>query len=278
VLYAAGICFLFVALLIGSPYYATSVSERPHSSMHAAFKPGGVWGHGLGIIGSTMIVLLLLYSLRKRGKLGLRFGRTSRWLDIHIFFGIMGPLLITLHTAMKFGGIVSISYFSMMAVMLSGIFGRYVYMQIPRDPRGHTMSLEKIKERIGELHDGLEADVSPQSMEEIRSVTNREFAHSSTIGVLVGSLWDDFALRAKVWRLRRYLRRHESQADANVVREMATLAKEQSLFQRRIASLNSMNRMFHYWHVFHMPFAFVMLRIMVLHIAVTVAFGYRWIF
>jgi len=39
-----------------------------------------------------------------------------------------------------------------------------------------------------------------------------------------------------------------------------------------------MTRVFHLWHVVHRPFAYVMVVIMFVHIAVTVAFGYRWIF
>jgi hypothetical protein len=39
-----------------------------------------------------------------------------------------------------------------------------------------------------------------------------------------------------------------------------------------------MSELLHHWHVFHKPFAYVMLFIMVLHVGVTVAFGYTWIF
>ena len=81
----------------------------------------------------------------------MRVGPLRRWLDVHILFGIMGPLLITLHTAMKFHGIVSISYFSMIAVASSGVFGRYVYMQIPRDSRGNAMSLHNARKRVADI-------------------------------------------------------------------------------------------------------------------------------
>ncbi len=40
-----------------------------------------------------------------RHALGLRFGKIRNWLNIHIFFGIMGPIFVTLHTAFKFGEI-----------------------------------------------------------------------------------------------------------------------------------------------------------------------------
>jgi hypothetical protein len=37
-------------------------------------------------------------------------------------------------------------------------------------------------------------------------------------------------------------------------------------------------RLFGYWHVFHLPLAIVMLLIALLHVGVAIAFGYVWIF
>jgi hypothetical protein len=39
-----------------------------------------------------------------------------------------------------------------------------------------------------------------------------------------------------------------------------------------------MQKMLKYWHVAHLPFAVVMFIIMVIHVAITIAFGYKWIF
>jgi hypothetical protein len=39
-----------------------------------------------------------------------------------------------------------------------------------------------------------------------------------------------------------------------------------------------MQKLFKYWHVAHLPFALVMLVIMVVHVAVSIVFGYTWIF
>ena len=47
---------------------------------------------------------------------------------------------------------------------------------------------------------------------------------------------------------------------------------------RKIDRLDTMQNLFKYWHVAHLPFALVMLIIMIIHVAVTIAFGYRWIF
>ena len=46
----------------------------------------------------------------------------------------------------------------------------------------------------------------------------------------------------------------------------------------KIERLMLMQRLFRYWHIAHLPFALIMLIIMVIHVGVTLAFGYKWIF
>ena len=43
-------------------------------------------------------------------------------------------------------------------------------------------------------------------------------------------------------------------------------------------TLQRMQQLFKYWHVVHMPFALIMLVVVIIHIGITVAMGYRWIF
>ena len=56
------------------------------------------------------------------------------------------------------------------------------------------------------------------------------------------------------------------------------LVKNEMSLNWRIERLVLMQNLFKYWHVAHLPFALVMLVIMVIHVAVTLVFGYRWIF
>ena len=144
---------LAVAVLIawviwtGSDYYTTPLIERPHHDDFRAMRPAGRVGHGLGILGSVMLVTLLVYSLRKRLKFMQRWGDLSVWLRYHIFMGVVGPILITLHTSFKVDGLVAVSYWSMVAVALSGVVGRYLYQQIPRNVLGETLSSDDIESR-----------------------------------------------------------------------------------------------------------------------------------
>ncbi|MCX6266434.1 MAG: hypothetical protein NTW16_03640, partial [Bacteroidetes bacterium] len=61
-------------------------------------------------------------------------------------------------------------------------------------------------------------------------------------------------------------------------KQVLALVKSDISLNRRIERLVIMQNLFKYWHVAHLPFALVMLIIMIIHVAVTIVFGYRWIF
>ena len=92
-----------------------------------------------------MMTVMHLYSVRKRVKLLRRLGALRKWLDLHILMGILGPLFVVLHSSFKVGGLVSISFWSMVAVALSGVFGRYLYLQIPRTRAGEELTLAEVE-------------------------------------------------------------------------------------------------------------------------------------
>ncbi len=56
------------------------------------------------------------------------------------------------------------------------------------------------------------------------------------------------------------------------------MVKNEKALSGKIARLETMQKLFKYWHVAHLPFALIMLVIVVIHIAITVALGYKWIF
>ena len=64
----------------------------------------------------------------------------------------------------------------------------------------------------------------------------------------------------------------------NEMQQILTLVDNDIKLNRKIERLSTMQNLFKYWHVVHSPFALVMLIIMLIHVGVTIAFGYRWIF
>jgi hypothetical protein len=111
---------------------------------------------------------------------------------------------VLFHTSFKFGGLVAVSFWSMVAVFVSGIIGRFIYILIPRTIEGRELSL-------------------------------------------------------------------------NEVRKMNSGLNEEEI-EGKIQRLEKLQNLFKYWHVAHLPFAIIMLIIMLIHVVVTITFGYRWIF
>ena len=132
---------------IGFTYYNTSLEERFYHPRHNWFKPSGIYGQGLGIIGTLMILFgVTVYIARKRYNFLAKQIRLKYLLEFHIFLCTLGPILVLFHTAFKFGGIVSVAFWSMVAVVLSGVAGRFIYNQIPKTIEGRQMTMNEHKE------------------------------------------------------------------------------------------------------------------------------------
>lgn len=266
---------LTVALLlyIGYDYYTTSLEQRYFHPENQSLKASGFIGHGMGIIGSLMILFAVFsYMARKRIQRFSRIGVLKYWLEMHIFLCTLGPVLIVFHTSFKFGGLVAVSFWSMVAVFLSGIIGRFIYIQIPRTIEGRELSLHELADMQSEANKKLRKTITLD--ESIYELTNQS-AESKSKGS--GNIfWRSREERVAIKKIRTELKLQKLPREET--REVIQLFKEQISMKKRIERLVTMQNLFKYWHVAHLPFALVMLVIMIIHIVVAVTFGYKWIF
>jgi hypothetical protein len=262
----------------GFTYYNTSLEERFYHPDYDFLKPSGVWGHGLGILGSlSMLIGVSVYMMRKRMRSMARMGLLKHWLEFHIFLCILGPILVLFHTSFKFGGLVSISFWSMVAVFLSGIIGRFIYIQIPRSIEGRELSLNEIRDMKSDISIVLKNKFSldQDSIETILEST-RITGDPNHFKPIVHYSRKNREERSKVRRIRATLKK--SKLTRIQRSSVIKLVKNEISINRRIERLQTMQSLFKYWHVAHLPFALLMLIIMVIHVGVTIVFGYRWIF
>lgn len=264
--------------VVGMSYYSTSIEERFYHPDHANFKPSGILGHGLGIFGTLLILIgVFSYIARKRYKFLARFGRLKHWLEFHIFLCSLGPVMILFHTAFKFGGIVSISFWSMVAVVASGVIGRFIYIQIPRTIEGRELSLNEVKDlksNVGEILRGTYR-LDETTYNTILEAT--EVKARSGGGSLLSGIGNRYFEDKKTIRNIKNILRGNNLSRGDVIQVTRLIKNEMSL-NNRIERLHTMQQLFKYWHVAHLPFAIIMLIIMVIHVGITLAFGYRWIF
>lgn len=270
---------LTVIITVGLDYYTTPVSERFFHKDYRMLKPSGSLGHGYGIVGSILMIIgVLVYVIRKRSKRFARLGLLKHWLEFHIFLCTLGPLLVLFHTAFKFGGIVSISFWSMVAVVLSGIIGRYIYLQIPRSIDGTELSFEessKLNFDLGfQLRQKYHLDNTIlDKLENFSSNESVAINPLKLLPIMIKGFWDD---KRSLYEIKTSLKR--SRVSSKAVSEVLGVCKRKLKLNRRLSLLKTTQKLFSYWHIAHFPFAVIMLVIMIVHVIVTITFGYKWIF
>ena len=252
--------------------------RRPEIGLADADRLRGRRGHLFGVVGSGLMVLMLLYSVRKRAKPLRNLGRLRAWLDFHIFCGIVGPLLVILHSSFKVQGLVALSFWSMIAVALSGVLGRFLYLQIPRTRAGDELTLAEVAARREELARRLEELGLPP---EIRGQLDRIALGGVSADARLLPLLFHLPLQSVSlgWRLLTFRRRLQAElkgAPRPLLREATRAARRKAVLERRIVLWSRLQQLFHYWHVFHKPFAVVMYVFMVVHVAVVLLTGYGW--
>ncbi|MFZ1291336.1 MAG: hypothetical protein WAR79_14660 [Melioribacteraceae bacterium] len=274
------ISVLALIIVNGYTYYTTPIEEKFFSSQHNLLKPSGALGHGFGIIGSILMFFgVLIYMIRKRVKSFVNIGILKHWLELHIFLCTVGPILILFHTAFKFGGIVSVSFWSMVAVFLSGIIGRFIYVRIPRTIEGNEMNMQQINNLSENLTLKLatEYNLLNSTLEKIANLSQIQQQGRASFGNLMVSIIPNyFENRAKIRNISNELKQNNISKYQR--KEIIKTVDEKISISNKIHYLRLMQSLFKYWHVAHLPFALIMLIIMFVHIVVTVTFGYRWIF
>ena len=243
---------LFLLVWFGYDYYSTPIVDRFNHPAYSNLRPSGTFGHLYGILGTFMILLgISLYMLRKRWRFMARFGILKHWLEFHIWLCTVGAILILFHTSFKFGGIVSISFWSMIAVVLSGIIGRYIYLQIPRTIEGRALSLNEIQK--------LKIDFE-----------NQLYQHYQI----------EFTINLKETLSIKSFKEHlnKNEISRSELQKAVKIYKSFHALESRIKRLELMQNLFRYWHVIHLPVALIMLIIMVIHVVIALLFGYLWIF
>lgn len=261
----------------GYSYYATGLEERFFHAGNEVLKPSGLVGHGLGIFGTLLILIgIFFYMGRKRLRMFSEVGLLKHWLELHIFLCSLGSLLILFHTSFKFGGLAAFGFWSLVAVVVSGVVGRFIYIQIPRSIEGRELSFNELKVMRNNLSKQLnetsvlDADVK-MSIEKFSSSRALVYNNNLIIRAFRKHYFNKRALRNIKTKL------NGSKLSLVEKRTVLKLVKGEILLDRRLEELSTMQRLFKYWHVAHLPFALILLVIMTVHVSVVLVMGYHWI-
>jgi len=237
-------------------------------------------GYWLGIVGASLMAVLLLYPLRKKLRFMGYFGATRHWFRMHMVFGVLGPVLILFHSNFALGSLNSdVALICMLLVAGSGLVGRYIHAKIYADLDGTRTTLRELTEKAGVTAQQRAhvAVLVPELLERItvfdKSVL--EPPHGIAAALLLPAKLA-FATRWEGIRLKRMIRRRFRE----LARKSPIVAKQQKRLQagvtrftlehlrrvRKVAELNSYERMFGLWHLFHLPFFYMMVVTALVHV------------
>jgi hypothetical protein len=273
---------LLAISVAGLPYYLLPVGERVRSPLHPWLRPSGYIGQSAGILAVTIFVFLWLYPLRKRVRWLAWTGTIARWLQLHVMAALVLPLLVAIHSAWRFEGLIGVGVGAMMVVWLSGIVGRYLYTSIPRSKTGVVLSLQEIAIKRGQLfvqiaaHTGLDLAVLEAALAAQAPSGHR----LGLVGTLRRLVNDDWARRRAVRRFRQVLKRGGPRAarmDSEVLSRVMKLARHEMALTQQAQMLDATQALFRFWHVLHRPVAIAALVAVLIHVAVVIALGATWL-
>ena len=124
---------------------------RVRHPLHEWLRPSGYIGQGAGLLAFAIFVFLWLYPLRKKVRALAWTGSIGRWLDVHVTAALTLPLLLAIHAAWRFDGVIGLGYAAILLVCASGVVGRYLYARIPRARTG----VELTQDEVGAQQTGL---------------------------------------------------------------------------------------------------------------------------
>ena len=232
-------------------------------------------GYWLGIVGSVMMVLLLLYPLRKAYPALDWLGNVGDIFRIHMVLGIVGPLLVVLHCNFQLGSINSnVALGAMLVVVASGIVGRYLYGRIHIGLYGRKAELREfvgdadaLKDILG--HDIEEAPALQKALRDFEAEALRSASPLNAVRMGGATRRGRKVLSAAMLPLLERQAATERWAPAvKLAREEAALLHlEQYLSAiRKAAAFAAYERLFAIWHVLHMPMFFLLVLAAIVHI------------
>jgi hypothetical protein len=231
-------------------------------------------GYILGIVGGSMMLVLLLYPLSKRVALLNRLIPLRYWFGMHMVLGTLGPVLILFHSNFQPGSANSnIALVSMLLVAISGIIGRYIYTNIHHGLYGARITLRELKQSIeedyAELHqinkndEKLNGHMKTMEEKALRPYTGLMKSMADVIYLAVNAP----RTGRKVQQLIKLHARENSEAVALAGnKKLACLFRNYALALRRIAAFKVYERLFSLWHILHLPLFFMMIITAIIHI------------
>lgn len=208
---------------------------------------GSLPGHGLGIVGSIMILMTLIYPFRKR--ILKKKGRQNP-LNTHVTYGLLGPSLVVVHSAHKFSSLIGILVFlSLVLVVFSGVVGRYLYKKVNRSLREQKRDQKFMKARI------------ENRKEEMTAACKVDGAADEAETTIESDVSEAYSQEQMLENCGEWL---------DEVRTLAEIEYATRFFDR-------LKTVFSRWLRIHYVISGLLFALMIVHVMTTIYYGLRWV-
>lgn len=243
------------------------------------FTPGDDIGYYIGLVGGVLMLLLLLYPLRKHVPAMRNWGKVKHWFAVHMVLGISGPILVLAHSTFHMRSTnAAVALICMLVVAGSGIAGRYLYTKVHRGLYGEKMNLRELASQTGvesaEIRSRLHfAPGVEKRMSEFQAFAlEKRNGLGETLRFLSIGMrrWQSYhacvrelklALRANAqargWDAPKYRRR---------LRAASGLVSAFLGATQRVATFSIYDRLLQLWHVAHVPLVYLLVISAIAHV------------
>jgi hypothetical protein len=232
-------------------------------------------GYWFGIAGGSLMLLMLVYPVRKRVRSLAIPGSVPFWFRLHMAFGIAGPIAILYHSNFSLGATNSnVALACMLVVAGSGLIGRYLYARIHHGLYGRLATLREFAGAAEGLksHDGA-LRLLPGLVGELEKAEARIGEPAPLAIRPIRAAWRAGREAARLRRLAR-------NAVAMAAAQTPALRPERERFTRaacgyvsarlraarRVAEFEACERLFAAWHILHLPLFVMLLVVGVVHV------------
>ena len=250
------------------------------------YKPGVGFGYYLGLVGGVMMLLMLLYPVRKHMQFARNWGPLRYWFMLHMIFGIGGPVLVLFHSTFHVRSLnAGVALYSMLLVAASGIIGRFIYKRIHHGLYGRKSNLEELQQAVDANQDKvskvnavlMEATGIGEKLKQFRMT-----AIDQKRGLVVRA-WKFITLGLQRRKLASHCRQELRRAAAQLAKAQGWDRQQQEQHYLEVsrdaegylravqqaAQFSSYERLFRLWHILHSPFVWLLAISGIVHVIAT---------
>lgn len=235
------------------------------------FQTDGDLVYYMGLGGGILMLITLLYAMRKRARFMKKMGKMSAWYYMHLVAGVGGPVLIILHSSFSMKALnSSVAFITMLSVVVSGIFGRYIYTRIGYQVHSRLIAIRATEQKLAESMQEYQGGAAESISKSLSALTLLVVDIPQSLFGMTGRF---VALRAKaatcyVDGIRQIgvMLKHRAKEqgwDKSVFH--AEFVKEKRVLREHVNALVNIGQLHFYerilggWRIFHVPLVFILL-------------------